>query len=546
MKVNIVCRTIKTSRADGVLPRFAQALADETGWSLSQAPITGVDLNYWICYITYAQYHSDWHFTPVAGWFTHYEQGTQFKEFWWELAANNLDLRLTSADMYRKMLEPFGMTKMVTPPIDQYAFSIADKAEHDKPVVGVSGFVHPGGRKGEKLVARLAGSKLGRKIEMKGSGRGWPVPTVERRISKLPAFYNSLDVFLCSSLMEGVPAPPLEALACGIPVVIPRGVGLLDSLPDHEGIHRYTRGDYDDMERAVREALGAGSVNRESLRATVKPFTAKSWAKTHEEAFSALLDSAAPIYAESDRHGARGAFYVAFGGPARKCARASMASFKQHNPGVRVAVVSDRAIGPEDRFIEGKDEDIGGRAAKTQIYDLAPQGWQYVMYLDADTEVVDSGEFLFQVLQDGWDMVICKNPGKYHIASKMVRSDNKDECEATFDVLGTSELIQLNGGVFAFQRNERTAAFFRCWHEEWHRWGKRDQAALLRALWKHPIRLYVLGNEWNTITRYDPPEKAAFLLHYPMTARRWRGKVRGRSDSQEAWARVRAWEKGNG
>ena len=444
------------------------------------------------------------------------------------------------------MLEPFGPTALVTPPIDQWLFSIADKKKRDgKPVVGISGFVASGGRKGEPLVVWLARSPLNKRIELKASGRGWPIPSKDYAFSELPKFYNSLDVFLCTSVVEGLPAPPLEALACGIPIVIPRGVGLLDSLPDTPGIFRYIAGDYGEMEAALHLALQAKDIDRESLRNVSKPFTAEAWAKTHKEAFTALLETAEPVYAESDRHGARGVFYVAFGGPSRKCARASMESFKTHNPRTEIALVSDRRIGHENIFIKGEDEDIGGRSAKTQIYDLAPAAWQYVMYLDADTEILHSGDFLFDLLQDGWDMVICKNPGKYHIASKMVRSDNKDECEATFDMLGTAEVIQLNGGVFAFQRNERTAAFFRAWHEEWRKWGKRDQAALLRALWQNPLRIYVLGNEWNTITRYDPPDIAAFLLHFPMAARRWRGKIRGRSDSPEAWARVKAWEKEN-
>jgi len=142
-------------------------------------------------------------------------------------------------------------------------------------------------------------------------------------------------------------------------------------------------------------------------------------------------------------------------------------------------------------------------------------------------------------------MVICKNPDKYHIARKMVRSDNEGECSKTFAQIGTDEVLQLNGGVFAFSRNDRTMAFFRSWYEEWNRFGKRDQAALLRALWKHPLKLYVLGNEWNTITRYANKESSAGILHYPMTARRWRGKVVDRSDSKEAWQAVARFQGGN-
>jgi hypothetical protein len=110
-------------------------------------------------------------------------------------------------------------------------------------------------------------------------------------------------------------------------------------------------------------------------------------------------------------------------------------------------------------------------------------------------------------------------------------------------MIGTDELIQLNGGVFAFQRNKRTKAFFESWHEEWAKWGKRDQAALLRALFMHPLKLYVLGNQWNTITRYDDASISAGILHYPMTARRWRGVLHARSDDPAAWKAVKEFEK---
>ena len=36
---------------------------------------------------------------------------------------------------------------------------------------------------------------------------------------EMPDFYRSVDVFVCTSAMEGTPNPVLEAMACGIPVV---------------------------------------------------------------------------------------------------------------------------------------------------------------------------------------------------------------------------------------------------------------------------------------------------------------------------------------
>src|SRR5690606_40727396 len=108
--------------------------------------------------------------------------------------------------------------------------------------------------------------------------------------------------------------------------------------------------------------------------------------------------------------GRSGVYFVAYGDPARECAVRAIRSFKAHMQGVEVALVSDQPLDVgEDIFIQHADEDIGGRSVKTQIADLCPNHWEYVLYLDADTEVVDDISFLFQVLEDGCDEAWCIN-----------------------------------------------------------------------------------------------------------------------------------------
>jgi hypothetical protein len=108
----------------------------------------------------------------------------------------------------------------------------------------------------------------------------------------------------------------------------------------------------------------------------------------------------------------------------------------------------------------------------------------------------------------------------------------------TMETVGADDVIQPNGGVFAFRRNERTQSLMRSWNKEWGRFAMRDQAALMRCLYTAPIRLLLLGLEWNTITRYAEVEQTAGILHHPMRARRWQGMIKGRLDSGEAWAAV--------
>lgn len=538
MKVNIVW---VTPNGDRILDRLARLLAEQTGWSLSTRPDKSADLNYDMVYIDLAQRFTDWQFTPWAAYFSHYEPDTPYKKLWWDTALPLTQVQTATASQYLPLLNN---PVMITPPIEP-CFKIMERSKNTKPLIGVSGFVDKHtGRKGEKLVARLA-----TEYNVVASGEGWPVRMVNQRYSELPGFYRSLDIYLCSSLIEGIPMPPLEALACGIPIVIPQGVGMLDDLTDIKGIKRFRAGDYDAMKTAIDEMLSElKKVDRQKLADCVAGYTPEAWAKSHVRGLERIPDKANIATFENltiDQHGQRGVYYVAYGKPARDCAASAIDTFKKHMPDIPVALVSDKPLGAEDHFIEYPDFDIGGRAAKIKINDLAPKDWTYVCYLDADTEIIATSTFLWEVIEDGWDMIICKNPSRFHIASQMRRSDNADECDDTFRFLGTDQVVQLNGGVFAFQRNERTKAFFDCWYEEWRKYGKRDQGALLRALFKHPLKLYVLGNEWNTITRYDSPEVATWLLHYPMTARRWRGIVHYRLDDPGAWKAVQEFESTN-
>lgn len=543
MKVNIVWAS---PQDDHILARLARKLAEFTGWSLSVRPDPRADLNYSMVYIDLAQRFSDWQQTPWAAYFSHYEKGSEYKEFWWETALPLTRIQTVTADQYGALVPN---PVKVTPPVNPIFRQVLNHKNNNIPVIGVSGFVdRKSGRKGEKLVARLANDIDS--IDLVASGDGWPVKTVNHSFGDLPNFYNSLDLYFCSSSIEGIPMPPLEALACGIPVIIPRGVGMLDELPNERGVYRYDVNDYDSLRKTVDFAVeDSRGLDRDILRSYVAGYTPEAWGESHRNGFFLAMEKQSPVNGHNvphmthDRHGQRGVYYVAYGVPARKCAMGAIASFKKYLPDIPVALVSDSPLGPEDIFIECPDEDIGGRAAKVRVDELAPKDWAYICYLDADTEITAAETFLWNIVEDGWDMVICKNPSRFHIASQMRRSDNGDECDYTFGRIGTDQLIQLNGGVFCYQRNERTRAFFDCWHHEWRKYGKRDQAALLRALFQYPLKLYVLGNEWNTITRYDSPESGAWLLHYPMTARRWRGVIHHALNSPEAWEAVKQFER---
>lgn len=236
----------------------------------------------------------------------------------------------------------------------------------------------------------------------------------------------------------------------------------------------------------------------------------------------------------------RGIYCVAFGDPARQCARQMMASAKEFMPDIPIALCGATPIGPEDVFIKQPDSDVGGRRAKLRAYELAPAAWEAVLYLDADIEIIAPVYRFFEWLEDGWEFVICRDVGE--TLHSFQRKNNIPELHQIEETIGTLHALQFNGGVWAFRRVAPVKAFFERWRREWEVHAQRDQGALVRALHAKPLKILVLGHEWNTFPKYTPGVTSAGILHYPGEARRWKGKLPGRIDSPQAWAKVKQYQ----
>lgn len=243
----------------------------------------------------------------------------------------------------------------------------------------------------------------------------------------------------------------------------------------------------------------------------------------------------------------RGIYCVAFGAPARACARRMIETAKRHMPEIPIALCSAEPLGPEDHFVTAPDSDVGARRAKLRAYELAPAEWGAVLYLDADTEVISpDARFFFELIESGWEFVICKDPVKMDTLHSFRRPNNLAELNETAAEVYTLHILQFNGGVWAFGRSPQTAEFFKRWQVEWEIHGQRDQGALLRAMYADPLKVYVLGNEWNFFEQYSKDAQPAAIKHYPGRARRWDGMVPGRIDAPSAWERVKAFERKKG
>jgi hypothetical protein len=176
--------------------------------------------------------------------------------------------------------------------------------------------------------------------------------------------------------------------------------------------------------------------------------------------------------------------YVAFGAAARKAQERSFASLCEHD-GLPAATIDRDAP-------DGLTDAQKARWAKTRLDGFSP--FARTCYLDADTVVRGSLCAGFEILEDGWDLVIVPsssqgNDALWHVGDK--------EREATLAALGHDAPLQLQAGVFWWRDNGRTRALFATWREEWERWRGPDQAALLRALDRTPVRAWLLGPDFN-------------------------------------------------
>lgn len=284
--VNVLCRNLSEER---VIPRFSRYLRDCLGWTLTATPDPEAELYYLSGYFEHSLVRG-MKDRPVAAYFTHREMEPpgNGKAALFDALAKRLDLRIVTAQRYAWSLRECGPTVQITPPVERHRFTIPRSTGSRRRVVGLSGFTYLNHRKGEDLVRKVVQEV--RDVDWKASGAGWPVSTREYRWADMPAFYQSLDVLLVTSRVEGVPMPPLEAMACGVSVVVPRDVGLLDELGEVPGVYRYPSGDPRGCVQALRTALvERGGVDRERLREATSPYTIVAWCEQHRQAFTELL-----------------------------------------------------------------------------------------------------------------------------------------------------------------------------------------------------------------------------------------------------------------
>jgi hypothetical protein len=131
-----------------------------------------------------------------------------------------------------------------------------------------------------------------------------------------------------------------------------------------------------------------------------------------------------------------------------------------------------------------------GRYAKVTLPEWSP--YEYTLFLDADVRVRSGALSVgFHLLHLGWEMVM--------VASQFDLSHlTPDDQQHTAAVLPHLQPVQYNTGVMWFQKTYSVCKFFTRWRGEWERFKMRDQGAFLRALYKTPIKVCLLGYPFNS------------------------------------------------
>ena len=181
----------------------------------------------------------------------------------------------------------------------------------------------------------------------------------------------------------------------------------------------------------------------------------------------------------------RSAVLVAVGDPVyRRAADQAVASLATHMPGLNTIVLS----GP---IPPGLNAAQFSRAVKISL--LHRVGADQVMYLDGECLVQEDVSAGFQLLDDGWDLVI--TPSQNQDGLDLFWHVDRAETDMTLLNLGFAPL-QLQGGMWFVRRSPATERLFDAWHAEWDRFRGKDQAALVRALLVNPVRIALLGYPW--------------------------------------------------
>ena len=205
--------------------------------------------------------------------------------------------------------------------------------------------------------------------------------------------------------------------------------------------------------------------------------------------------------ASTNGAGSRGVLYLALGSGYRHLTIASISALRRYGYHGPVRVVTDDpswvppALNCDVVVVPDVGDGFSTRYYKTQLLEFA---YDMTLYLDSDAIPIADIDEVWRCLGD-CDIAMAADP-RQTVGALVARDGHMAEWRDEFSLmirLGLTSRAYFNSGVMAFRRSPATAAIFATWHEEWLRFKRRDQLALVRAVALTDTTVRTLSPTWN-------------------------------------------------
>ncbi len=259
-----------------VLYHWAEELAKRLPYVVINAPAGSCNIDYFIPYYLLDKRPG----TLSVAFFTHCEVGdddrsARSRERFFEVA-DAADCCVSQNRTYADLLMRRGArdVETITPGVDPSIFN-------PKLKLGWIGRTYWSGRKNEHFLSEL--EKVDWiELRYRSEPKHWSVAGPEEG-RKLAEFYRDLDYVLVTSNAEGGPMSVVEGLACGVPVIMPEGVGL--STHFSKGILTFERNSFPQLMSLLQTLRKA----KTDLADQVRDYSMDAWAEQNHRLFQRLL-----------------------------------------------------------------------------------------------------------------------------------------------------------------------------------------------------------------------------------------------------------------
>jgi len=201
----------------------------------------------------------------------------------------------------------------------------------------------------------------------------------------------------------------------------------------------------------------------------------------------------------------KGILYIAFGDAFTKEGIMSYLSLRRHCPDIPVCFMTDNL----DTLGDIEDENllkitIKPTHIRSKVDYVFNSPFKKTLYLDSDTVIVRNIEDIFESLER-FDVALT-----HDYARKRTKYSNLIPEYSKIPYA----FSEVNGGVFAFNCNERTQKFLELWRHYFYKYFRQtngwDQVSLRISLWESDVSMFHLPFEYNIRSKANREKQDRF------------------------------------